>query len=75
MHDVIDEIVEREYAYGFHADLDTELAPKGPEGVPFPQARAMLIEAFVREITDSISPTSLRDHLNDVVASRLGAGS
>jgi Fe-S cluster assembly protein SufB len=23
------DIIEREYAYGFHADLDTELAPKG----------------------------------------------
>lgn len=25
MRDVIDEIVEREYTYGFHAELDTEL--------------------------------------------------
>jgi Fe-S cluster assembly protein SufB len=29
MSDVIDGLVEREYAYGFHSDLDTELAPKG----------------------------------------------
>jgi Fe-S cluster assembly protein SufB len=29
MSDVIDDLVEREYAYGFHSDLDTELAPKG----------------------------------------------
>jgi len=27
--DLIDELVDREYAYGFHSDLDTELAPKG----------------------------------------------
>jgi Fe-S cluster assembly protein SufB len=29
MGNVIDGLVEREYAYGFHADLDTDLAPKG----------------------------------------------
>jgi Fe-S cluster assembly protein SufB len=29
MSDVIDTLVEREYAYGFHSDLETELAPKG----------------------------------------------
>ena len=29
MSDVIDGLVEREYAFGFHSDLDTELAPKG----------------------------------------------
>jgi Fe-S cluster assembly protein SufB len=29
MSDVIDDLVTREYAYGFHSDLDTELAPKG----------------------------------------------
>jgi Fe-S cluster assembly protein SufB len=27
--DVIDSLVEREYAFGFHTDLDTDLAPKG----------------------------------------------
>ncbi len=26
---LIEELVEREYAYGFHSDLETELAPKG----------------------------------------------
>lgn len=29
MSDVIDGLVEREYAYGFHTELDTEYAPKG----------------------------------------------
>ena len=29
MSDLIEELVEREYAYGFHSDLDTDLAPKG----------------------------------------------
>ncbi len=29
MATVIDELVEREYAFGFHSDLDTEFAPKG----------------------------------------------
>ena len=29
MSDVIEGLVEREYAYGFHTDLDTEYAPKG----------------------------------------------
>jgi Fe-S cluster assembly protein SufB len=29
MSDVIDELVERAYAYGFSSDLDTERAPKG----------------------------------------------
>ena len=26
---MVEELVEREYAFGFHSDLDTELAPKG----------------------------------------------
>ena len=29
MSDVIDGLVDREYAYGFHTDLDTDIAPKG----------------------------------------------
>ena len=29
MSDVIEGLVEREYAFGFHSDLDTDLAPKG----------------------------------------------
>jgi len=29
MSDLIEELVEREYAYGFHSDLYTDLAPKG----------------------------------------------
>ncbi len=29
MSDVINELVEREYAFGFHSDIDTDLAPKG----------------------------------------------
>ena len=29
MTDVINELVEREYAFGFHSDIDTDLAPKG----------------------------------------------
>ncbi|MFP5577558.1 MAG: Fe-S cluster assembly protein SufB [Acidimicrobiia bacterium] len=34
MSDVINELVEREYAFGFHSDIDTDLAPKGlSEGV------------------------------------------
>jgi Fe-S cluster assembly protein SufD len=32
-------------------------------GIPVEESRAMLIDAFVREITDSIDPTSLREHL------------
>jgi Fe-S cluster assembly protein SufD len=32
-------------------------------GVPLAAARAMLIEAFGREVLDTIEPTSLRDHL------------
>ena len=41
MSDLIDELVDREYAYGFHSDLDTELAPKGlsEEVVRFISAR------------------------------------
>ena len=31
MSDVIEELVEREYACGFHSDLDTDLAPLGLE--------------------------------------------
>ncbi|MGB4321085.1 MAG: Fe-S cluster assembly protein SufB, partial [Candidatus Microthrix parvicella] len=34
MSDVIDTVVEREYAYGFHSDIDTDFSPKGlNEGV------------------------------------------
>ncbi|MEZ5382496.1 MAG: Fe-S cluster assembly protein SufB [Microthrixaceae bacterium] len=29
MTDLIDGIVEREYAYGFHSDIDTDFSPKG----------------------------------------------
>ena len=29
MSEVIDRLVEREYAFGFHSDIETELAPKG----------------------------------------------
>ena len=29
MTDVIEDLVEREYAFGFHSDLDTDVAPKG----------------------------------------------
>jgi Fe-S cluster assembly protein SufB len=29
MTDVIDTFVEREYAYGFHSDIDTDFSPKG----------------------------------------------
>ncbi len=29
MSNMVEELVEREYAFGFHSDLDTELAPKG----------------------------------------------
>ncbi|MFA5565644.1 MAG: Fe-S cluster assembly protein SufB [Acidimicrobiia bacterium] len=29
MSDVIDGLIEREYQYGFHTDLETEVAPKG----------------------------------------------
>jgi Fe-S cluster assembly protein SufB len=29
MSDLIEELVKSEYAYGFHSDLDTDLAPKG----------------------------------------------
>jgi hypothetical protein len=29
MTDVIDTFVEREYAYGFHSDIDTDFSPRG----------------------------------------------
>ncbi|HPU38011.1 MAG TPA: Fe-S cluster assembly protein SufB, partial [Microthrixaceae bacterium] len=29
MSDMVEELVERDYAFGFHSDLDTEVAPKG----------------------------------------------
>ena len=29
MTDVIDELVQRDYAFGFHSDIETEFAPKG----------------------------------------------
>lgn len=29
MTDVLDSFVEREYAYGFHSDIDTDFSPKG----------------------------------------------
>ena len=29
MSDVIEGLVDREYVFGFHRDLDTDLAPKG----------------------------------------------
>ncbi|HWJ96778.1 MAG TPA: Fe-S cluster assembly protein SufB, partial [Acidimicrobiales bacterium] len=29
MNEAVKEIIDREYAYGFHTDLDTEVAPKG----------------------------------------------
>jgi hypothetical protein len=29
MSEVIGALVEREYAFGFHSDLDTDMAPKG----------------------------------------------
>lgn len=29
MTDVVQELVKREYAYGFHSDFDTDIAPKG----------------------------------------------
>jgi Fe-S cluster assembly protein SufD len=33
-------------------------------GIPLEEGRAMLVDAFVREITDTISPGSLRDHVS-----------
>ena len=32
-------------------------------GIPLDESRTMLIDAFVREITDSIEPASLRNHI------------
>jgi len=32
-------------------------------GIPLEESRTMLIDAFVREITDAIEPVSLRDHI------------
>ena len=29
MTDLVDELVQRDYAFGFHSDIETELAPKG----------------------------------------------
>jgi Fe-S cluster assembly protein SufD len=37
-------------------------------GIPFEEGRAMLIDAFVREITDTIAPDSLRDHVTNALA-------
>lgn len=42
-------------------------------GIPEADARTILIGAFVNEITDTIEPLSLRDHLTDVIALRMGA--
>jgi Fe-S cluster assembly protein SufD len=42
-------------------------------GIPLEQGRAMLIDAFVNEITDTISPDSLRDHVTAALA-RCGPG-
>jgi Fe-S cluster assembly protein SufD len=33
-------------------------------GIPVEEGRAMLVDAFVHEITDTISPSSLRDHVS-----------
>ena len=32
-------------------------------GIPLGESRTMLIDAFVREITDAIAPASLRNHI------------
>lgn len=37
-------------------------------GIPLEQGRSMLIDAFVREITDTIAPDSLRDHVTATLA-------
>ena len=29
MTDIVDDLVAREYAFGFHSDIDTDFAPKG----------------------------------------------
>jgi Fe-S cluster assembly protein SufD len=37
-------------------------------GIPLEEGRSMLIDAFVREITDAITPASLRDHVTAALA-------
>lgn len=37
-------------------------------GIPLQQARALLVEAFVSEITDTLIPVSLRDHVVEAIA-------
>jgi Fe-S cluster assembly protein SufD len=41
-------------------------------GIPLDEARAMLVAAFVAEITDEVVPASLRSHLEAAVATRIG---
>ena len=48
MNEAVKEIIDREYAYGFHTDLDTEVAPKGlDEDIVrvFPAAQAVVEDA------------------------------
>jgi Fe-S cluster assembly protein SufD len=42
-------------------------------GVPLPRARAMLVEAFVDDITDAITPPTLRQHVGALVRRRHAA--
>jgi Fe-S cluster assembly protein SufD len=43
-------------------------------GIPLGAARQMLIDAFVRDITDTIPDGSLREHVVALIAARSGAG-
>ncbi len=42
-------------------------------GIPLPDSKSMLVAAFVAEITDAITPVSLRDRLTDALEGILGA--
>jgi Fe-S cluster assembly protein SufD len=42
-------------------------------GIPTGMARSMLVDAFIAEITERISPPSLRDRLCGIASARSGA--
>jgi Fe-S cluster assembly protein SufD len=53
-------------------DLDeTALFYLRARGIPFPEARRMLIEGFLREAVDGVEDAAIRDHLQGRLARRL----
>jgi Fe-S cluster assembly protein SufD len=53
---------------------DTALFYLRSRGISEATARSMLIDAFAREITDSVEIESLREHLSACIAARQGLG-